>query len=122
MRSEFNAEDGGYLPNWIQNVSSALAFARESAPERSLVSFLAALSTETLRLAVSDSGEAGEVVVFAAILLHRLFKASRPPMKSSVNGARASTSSLLSNSYDDAATFTSITATARWTRFGPTLA
>ena len=66
-------ESSGSPPPWAQGISRALASARQASPERRLVVFLAALSTETLRLAGSESGESGEALAFTTICLRGLF-------------------------------------------------
>ena len=66
-------ESSGSPPPWAQDISRALASARQASPERRLVVFLAALSTETLRLAGSESGESGEALAFTTICLRGLF-------------------------------------------------
>ena len=60
-------------PQWAQDISRALASARQTSPERALVVFLAALSAETLRLAAAESEAAGEILAFATICLRSLF-------------------------------------------------
>ena len=69
--SEF---EGGSPPSWFQDISNAFASSRQTTPERRLQAFLATLSSETLRLAVSESAEkAGEVLAYATTCLHALF-------------------------------------------------
>ena len=56
--SEF---EQGWPPAWFHDISSAFALSKQAAPERRLQAFLATLSAETLRLAVSETAEpAGE--------------------------------------------------------------
>jgi len=53
--------DLGWRPDWFRDISSAFAVAKQAAPVRRLQAFLATLSSETLRLAVSETAEpAGE--------------------------------------------------------------
>jgi len=54
--SESELQASGWSPHWAEDISRALASAREASPERRLVVFLAALSAETLRLASLESG------------------------------------------------------------------
>jgi len=53
--------DLGWRPDWFRDISSAFAVAKQAAAVRRLQAFLATLSSETLRLAVSETAEpAGE--------------------------------------------------------------
>ena len=74
--TEFEIESSGSPPQWAQDISRALASAREASPEHRLVVFLAGLSIETLRLAGAESDEAGEVLTLATICLWGLFTES----------------------------------------------
>ena len=70
--SEF---DEGSPPDWFQDISNAFASSRQTAPQRLLQTFLATLSSETLRLAASESAEeAGEVLAYATACIHALFQ------------------------------------------------
>jgi hypothetical protein len=69
--SEF---EEGSPPDWFQDISNAFASSRQTPPERRLQTFLATLSSETLRLAASESPEeTGEVLAYATACIHALF-------------------------------------------------
>src|SRR5229473_7553891 len=69
--------DLGWRPDWFRDISSALAVSKQAAPERRLQAFLATLSAETLRLAVSEAAEpAGEVLAYATACIYALFNDS----------------------------------------------
>src|SRR5204863_7465548 len=60
-----------------QDISNAFALSTQTKPERRVQAFLATLSSETLRLAVSESAEeAGEVLAYATACLNALFNDS----------------------------------------------
>ena len=72
--SEF---EEGSPPDWFQDISNAFALSTQTQPERRLQAFLATLSSETLRLAGSESMEqAGEVLAYATACLNALFNDS----------------------------------------------
>ncbi len=77
--TEFASESSGSRPTWAQDTSRALASAKRAAPERRLAVFLAALSSETLRLAGAESEEAGELLALATIGLRGVFTDSNAP-------------------------------------------
>ncbi len=67
----------GWPPAWFHDISSAFALSKQAAPERRLQAFLATLSAETLRLAVSEAAEpGGEVLAYATACIYALFNDS----------------------------------------------
>src|SRR5260370_39679607 len=72
--SEF---EQGWPPAWFHDISSAFALSKQAARERRLQAFLATLSAETLRLAVSEAAEpGGEVLAYATACIYALFNDS----------------------------------------------
>src|SRR5260370_30931140 len=68
----------GSPPDWFQDISNAFALSTQTTPERRLQAFLATLSFETLRLAVSESAEeAREGLAYATACLNALFNNPR---------------------------------------------
>ncbi len=60
----------GSPPDGFQDIAHAFASSRQTPPEWRLQAFLATLSSETLRLAVSESAEkAGEILAYATACL-----------------------------------------------------
>jgi hypothetical protein len=72
--SEF---EEGLPPTWVRDIQNVFALSTQSTPERRLQAFLATLSSETLRLAASESAEeAGQVLAYATACLNALFNDS----------------------------------------------